>query len=176
MAEGQPELNAENSWVEENGEKAIIMYARELSFTGGDDERCWLWHSLVLATQGQLGIEVPKLMGTHHLEVHGKLEMSRLTPGAKYQVCFLVMLQDPAEGWESCPVTVKLKLLDGSCQEHQVNLSDLPKNQLTMVVVGHFVGSSDTGEIIYSMLETSKVMKKGLVVKDVAIRPLPEFP
>ncbi|ONK71882.1 uncharacterized protein A4U43_C04F13350 [Asparagus officinalis] len=171
--DGQPELYAENSWREEmTGEKGILIYPRELEVVGGDDDSCWLWHSLILESQGQLGVEVPKLMGTKHVEVHGRWKISDLTPGLKYQVLYMIMVEDPLEGWESCPLKLRVTLPDGSSQTQQVDLCKLPKGQLIMTVAGFFDSVGD-GEVIFSVIETSDVVKKGLVIKDAVIRPLP---
>ncbi|ONK60917.1 uncharacterized protein A4U43_C08F24060 [Asparagus officinalis] len=168
----KPDLH--NSWIEEmSGEKGIILHPRELNVVGGDDETCWQWHSLVTESKGELGIEVPKLMGTKHVEVHGKWKMSKLTPGAKYQIAYLLFLKDPVEGWENCPLSMKLTLPDGTTQIEKLNLSKLPEDQVMLVVASYFDGVVDDGEITFSLIETSDVVKRGLIIRDVLIRPLP---
>ncbi|WP_181033740.1 hypothetical protein, partial [Arthrobacter sp. SX1312] len=139
---------------ERNGHRGVALYPRELTITGVNDNKFWVWHSLVLGSIGKLGLEAPKLVGSTHVEIRGKLKMSVLTPGVKYQVSLLAMLSDPVEGWESCPVNLKLTLPDGTSQSRKVNLSKFPKNQLVMLVLGHFE-AVDAGEFSFSMVETS---------------------
>ena len=57
------------------------------------------------------------------LEVHGKFDTRKLSLGILYQVSFIVMLKDSAQGWE-VPINVRLVLPGGKKQQHKENLNE----------------------------------------------------
>ena len=73
-------------------------------------------------------IEAASLQNVCWLEIHGKLELSHLTPGVSYDVAFEVMLTEPAYGW-TAPVNLRLKLPDGTVQERKEKMQERPRNQ-----------------------------------------------
>lgn len=105
------------------------------------------------------------------LEVHGKFDTTKLSPGTLYEVAFVVMLKHPACGWET-PVNVALYLPDGSKQEHKVDFSKQPTNQWMEIPAGKYRTSAEKlGEIQFSMYEyEGGTWKKGLIIKGVAIQ------
>lgn len=106
------------------------------------------------------------------LEVHGKFDTRKLSPGILYQVSFIIMLKDPAQGWE-LPVNVRLVLPGGKKQQHKENLMEKLRARWIEVPVGEFVVSEkDGGEMEISMFEYEGGMwKQGLVIKGIAIKP-----
>ena len=106
------------------------------------------------------------------LEVHGKFDTRKLSPGILYQVSFIVMLKDPALGWE-VPVNVRLVLPGGKKQQRKENLIEKLRVRWIEIPVGEFVASEqDVGEMEFSMYEYEAGMwKQGLVVKGVTIKP-----
>ena len=98
------------------------------------------------------------------LEVHGKFEIAKLSPGVMYEVAFVVMMKDPAYGWE-VPVNLKLALPDGNTQERKENLREKPKGQWIEIPVGQFRTTSENiGEIEFSLFEyEGRKWKRGLV-------------
>ncbi len=119
-----------------------------------------------------MSVDVAELLNVCWLEVHGKFETTKLSPGTLYEVAFEIMLKDPAYGWE-VPVNVRLILPDGNKQEHKENLMKKPRGQWIEIPVGEFVTSQEkTGEIEFSIYEYEGGMwKRGLLIKGVAIRP-----
>lgn len=118
-------------------------------------------------------VEVAELLKVCWLEVHGKFETAKLSPGVMYEVAFVVMMmEDPAHRWE-VPVNLKLALPDGNTQERKENLSLKPKGQWIEIPVGRFRTSSESiGEIEFSLFEYEDGnWKRGLVVKGVIIQP-----
>ena len=117
-------------------------------------------------------VDVAELLNVCWLEVHGKLEASMLSPGVLYEFVFVVMLKDPAYGWE-VPVNLRLTLPDGSKQEHKENLMEKPRGRWIEIVIGEFMALQDKpGEIECSLFEyEGGKWKKGLLIKGVAIRP-----
>ncbi|ONK76332.1 uncharacterized protein A4U43_C03F26490 [Asparagus officinalis] len=173
VAKELPKVYTENSWMEErNGDRGMLKYPRELDITNVDDGKSWVWHSLVFGSIGRLGMEAPKLMGTTHVEIRGDFKMSKLTPGLKYQAVLLCMKTNGNEGWDSCPLNVELNLPDGTTQKRKVDLTKFPTDEFVMMVLGYFE-AVESGDITFSVVDTSNCVKKGFVVKDAALRPLP---
>lgn len=106
------------------------------------------------------------------LEVHGKFELAKLTPGIKYEIVFEVMLKDPAYGWE-VPINIKLVLPDGNNQHYKENLMEKPRSNWFEIPVGEFMVKANTGGCVeFSMYEyEGGAWKKGLLIKGAAIRP-----
>lgn len=104
--------------------------------------------------------------------MHGKFDTRKLSPGILYQVSFVVMLKDPAEGWE-VPVNVRLVLPGGKKQQHKENLMEKLRARWIEIPVGEFVASEkDVGEMEISMYECEGGMwKQGLLIKGVAMKP-----
>jgi len=117
-------------------------------------------------------IELAKLKMVCWLEVHGKFDIGMVSPGVLYQVSFIVMLKDYAEGWE-LPVNVRLVLPGGRQQQHKENLMEKARERWIEVPVGEFVASEkDVGVMEISMYEYEGGMwKTGLLIKGVAIKP-----
>lgn len=117
-------------------------------------------------------IEVAQLKRVCWLEVLGKFDTRKLSPGILYEVSFVVMLKDPAQGWE-VPVNVRLVLPGGKKQEHKENLMEKLRVRRIEIPVGEFVASAqDVGEMEFSMYEYEGGMwKQGLVIEGVAIKP-----
>jgi hypothetical protein len=107
------------------------------------------------------------------LEVHGKLELSHLTPGVAYDVVFQVMLTEPAYGW-SVPVNLRLRFPDGTVQEREEKLQDRPTKQWLELKAGEVKAQpgGHSGELEISLFEyDGGLWKKGLLIKGVKIAP-----
>lgn len=116
-------------------------------------------------------VDVAELLDVCWLEVHGKFDTTKLSPGILYEVTFVVMLKDPAYGWE-VPVNFRLILPNGIKHEHKENLVTKPRAQWIEIPVGEFKTSPENvGEIEVSMYEYGGKWKRGLVIKGIAIRP-----
>ncbi|KAG6398158.1 hypothetical protein SASPL_139613 [Salvia splendens] len=106
------------------------------------------------------------------LEVHGRFEAANLSPGRLYEIVFVVMLKDPAYGWED-PVNLRLTLPDGTRQERKENLMEKPRGRWIDIPVGEFKSSTEkTGEMEFSLYEyEGGKWKRGLLIKEVKIHP-----
>jgi hypothetical protein len=104
--------------------------------------------------------------------VRGKLEITKLSLAkTTYEVVFVIKLEQ-ASRWE-VPVNVTLILPDGSKQEREENLEEMPKGEWIEFPVGDFVASPErTSKIEFAIYEHGdNHWKRGLVIKGVAIRP-----
>lgn len=158
-------------WVEKNSKaNCFMLYAKALSITWAEDPNYWKWIQQKDVSEGMT--EVAELKRVCWLEVHGKFDTRKLSPGILYQVSFIIMLKDPAQGWE-LPVNVRLVLPGGKKQQHKENLMEKLRARWIEVPVGEFVASEkDGGEMEISMFEYEGGMwKQGLVIKGIAIKP-----
>ncbi|RZB42062.1 Protein PHLOEM PROTEIN 2-LIKE A1 [Glycine soja] len=158
-------------WVEKksNG-NCFMLYARALSITWAENPNYWKW--VQHKEESGSMIELAKLKMVCWLEVNGKFGTGMLSPGILYQVSFIVMLKDSAQGWE-LPINVRLVLPGGKKQQHKENLMEKSRESWIEILVGEFVASEkDVGEMEISMYEHEGGMwKTGLVIEGVAIKP-----
>jgi len=132
-----------------------------------------LIHEMPIHSQDYKVVEIPRLIDVCWLEIKGKYEMSKLTPGVKYEAGFVVMMKEPVSGWTNSPVTFRLDLPDGTSQSYDMNLSNVPRNEWNTLPIGEFKATRDAGDILFSMREIKKNnWKKGLIIKNIVIRPL----
>ncbi|XVF06561.1 hypothetical protein REPUB_Repub06bG0059900 [Reevesia pubescens] len=92
--------------------KCFKLFARDLAISWGQDQRYWLWSSRLKETTSDVSIDVAELLKVCWLEVHGKFDVTKLSPETLYEVFVIVMLRDEASGWEA-PVTFGLTLPNG---------------------------------------------------------------
>ncbi|CAL9123832.1 unnamed protein product, partial [Musa textilis] len=159
-------------WVDEKtGANCFALVARDLSITWGDDPRYWQW--LPTKEAGEVETEVAALIDVCWLEIHGKLEMSLLTPAVGYEIFFVVMIsKEDAYGWET-PVNLRVKFPDGRVEEHKESLLEKPRGRwIPLMVSMHRTRPEQAGEMEISLLECdSGQWKRGLIVKGVIVRP-----
>ncbi|KAK3009338.1 hypothetical protein RJ639_013420 [Escallonia herrerae] len=158
-------------WVERTSHhNCFMLFARDLVITWADDERFWHWVNFKETSDAF--VDVAEMLMVCWLEIHGRFETTNLSPGIVYEVLFVVMLKDPAYGWE-VPVNLRLILPDGSSQEHKENLMEKQRGQWIEILAGKFMATPDkVGDIEFSLYEyEAGIWKKGLIVKGVAIRP-----
>ncbi|KAF5729195.1 hypothetical protein HS088_TW21G01354 [Tripterygium wilfordii] len=142
----------------------------DLLITWAEEKHFWQWS--YQKDSSDVFMDVAELLNVCWLEVHGRLDATKLSPGTLYEVAFVIMLKDPAYGWET-PVNFRLILPNGMKKEHKENLMTKPRGQWLEIPVAEFRTSPEsTGEMEISMYEyEGGVWKKGLVVKGALIRP-----
>ncbi|KAJ4901611.1 Protein PHLOEM PROTEIN 2-LIKE A8 [Raphanus sativus] len=156
----------------------FFVPARRLEITHSENPENWTWSS-IYDGQSKADIEVATLIKVYWLHITGNFHTRKLTPGTKYEVVFILNLDDTASGWEE-PVTLKLKLEHRggrqSIQERTLSLDDYidDGNNWVDIQVGDFEAppKSAAAKIFFSLhqyVDTDR--KDGLVVKGVAIRP-----
>ncbi|XP_066310864.1 protein PHLOEM PROTEIN 2-LIKE A1-like [Miscanthus floridulus] len=92
-------------------------------------------------------VEAASLQNVCWLEVHGKLELSHLTPGVTYDVVLQVMLTEPAYGW-SVPVNLRLRFPDGTVQERKEKLQERPTKQWLELKAGEVKAQQGGGGLL----------------------------
>ncbi|KAK2991706.1 hypothetical protein RJ640_019498 [Escallonia rubra] len=158
-------------WVERiSHHNCFMLFARDLAITWADNERYWHWPGF--KERSDAFVDVAEMLMVCWLEVHGRFDTTKLSPGIVYEVFFVVMLKEPVYGWE-VPVNLRLIVPDGSTQEHKENLMEKERGQWIEILAGKFMAAPDNvGDIQFSLYEyEGGIWKKGLLVKGVAIRP-----
>ncbi|KAJ8446587.1 hypothetical protein Cgig2_019740 [Carnegiea gigantea] len=147
-------------WVNEDNINCFLVFAKGLLITWGED----------LREEGQITVAV--LKNVCWLEMHGRFHTTNLTPGVKYEVAYLIKLEDSSTGWQ-VPVNFRLTLPNGSKQERKENLNRRPREEWIRIPIGEFETSMENqGEIEFSLHECEGgKWRKGLVIKGVAIEP-----
>ncbi|KAL6627393.1 hypothetical protein ACP70R_031119 [Stipagrostis hirtigluma subsp. patula] len=158
-------------WVHEKTRcNCFMLFPRGLSITWSEDPRFWSWHHLKETSDTE--IEAVSLQAVCWLEIHGKLELSHLTPGVAYEVVFEVMLTEPTFGW-NMPVNLRLKFPDGTVQQQKVKLQEQPRGTWLPLKVGEVKAQpGQKGEMEISIFEyDGGQWKKGLLIKGIKIIP-----
>ncbi|RZC53317.1 hypothetical protein C5167_012170 [Papaver somniferum] len=164
-------------WIDDSGCNCFMLFPRSLAITWAEDKRYWHWPFVKeSSTSDEMAIEVAELLNVCWLEANGKLDISKLTPGVKYDILFVVMLKNSAYGWEA-PVNLRLVHPDGKIQQREENLQVKPKSQWIELHVGEFPtppqpDDKQEKEIQFSLFEYEDgKWKRGLVIKGVILRP-----
>ncbi|KAI3965816.1 hypothetical protein MKX01_010773 [Papaver californicum] len=163
-------------WIDNSGYNCFMLFPRSLAITWAEDNQFWHWPSMKeSSTSDEMAIEVAELLNVCWLEVNGKLDISKLTPGVKYDILFVVMLKNSAYGWEA-PVNLRLVHPGGKTQRKE-KLQPKPQSQWIELHVGEFQtpphpDDKQAKEIQFSLFEYEDGnWKRGLVIKGVIIRP-----
>ncbi|EFH41549.1 hypothetical protein ARALYDRAFT_917038 [Arabidopsis lyrata subsp. lyrata] len=125
--------------------------------------------------ENKVVVEAALLNKVCWLDVSGKFDTKDLSLGIKYEVVFVVKLEDTAYGWDWAPVKLKLVMPSNSetPQEHSVSFEEHIGKQWIDIPAGEFIMSKENaGEISFSLYEhEANMWRSGLIVKGVLIRP-----
>ncbi|KFK31585.1 hypothetical protein AALP_AA6G131400 [Arabis alpina] len=161
----------------EANSKCVMVPARKLQISHSEKLRNWTW-SFIYDGSNESAIEIAMLNEVYWLHISGNFHTRNLTPGTKYEVVFVVSLDDTSSGWEQ-PVNLSFKLvnLDGteSLQERTMSLECHIGENWVDIQAGVFVAPprNTAAKITFTMYQyVTTDRKNGLVVKGVAIRPM----
>ncbi|ANM68446.1 phloem protein 2-A7 [Arabidopsis thaliana] len=161
----------------EANSKCFMVPARKLQMSHSEKLINWTWSS-IYETPNDAAIEVAMLNEVHWLHMSGNFHTRNLTPGTKYEVVFLVSLDDTSSGWEQ-PVNLNLKVInpDGteSLQERETSLECHIGENWVDIQAGVLVAPprNAAAKMTFTMYQyVTSDRKSGLVVKGVAIRPM----
>ncbi|KAJ4977172.1 hypothetical protein NE237_002278 [Protea cynaroides] len=164
-------IRPRNSIEEKSDDTSFALIARDLAISWGDNDCYWRWYCL--KESKDVYVEVAELLKVCWLEVHGKFDTSKLSPGINYEVAFVVMLKkNCAYGWE-VPVNLRLVLPDGKTEKHKEYLHSKPRGEWMELKVAEFQASPEkAGDMQFSLYEIERLnWKSGLIIKGVKIRP-----
>ncbi|XP_026425817.1 putative disease resistance protein RGA3 isoform X3 [Papaver somniferum] len=170
--------NKEKRWIDSRGRKCFMFFPRSFYIAWGDDTRYWTWLSVTepSAASNNAEIEVPELIKVCWLDVHGTLDMSKLTPGVNYEVVFIVMLRERSYGWGK-PVNLCLVLPDGQRLDQTLVLETMPKSTWIEIHVGDFQTpeqqpGDQEKQVKFNLSEQETLFwKSGLVIEGAIVRP-----
>ncbi|XP_006280429.2 protein PHLOEM PROTEIN 2-LIKE A5 [Capsella rubella] len=162
-------------WVLNRPQGNVFMIdARELSIAWSDNSNHWIWLTLPNQNPNESDGEVAYLRNVCWLDIAGKFDTRYLSPNTRYEVVFVVMLEDTTFECET-PVKLKLDLPSNreNPQEWSMDMVDHITDEWIDIPVGEFTTSKkNVGEISFAMYEHESLLwKSGLYVKCVAIRP-----
>uniref|UniRef100_N1QS40 Protein PHLOEM PROTEIN 2-LIKE A1 n=1 Tax=Aegilops tauschii TaxID=37682 RepID=N1QS40_AEGTA len=171
------------------GNSCFMLLPRGLSIAWAEEPSYWAW---LPPSPGEgsagaaAGEEVAELKNVWSLEVHGKLDLSQLTPEVTYEVAFEVMLKQGCAGWQ-VPVDLQLELPGAWAQGGKESLEKkargqwLPLKSLEKKARGQWlplkVGNVEVekgqqgGELLVTMSQDGGHWKSGLVVRGIRIAP-----
>lgn len=117
-------------------------------------------------------MEVAELLNVCWLEIHGRFEVSHLTPGVTYDVAFLVKMKPSAYGWNA-PVNLRLTEAGGRVQRSMERLAGKPRGEWLELKAGELqTVKGSRGEVEVSLFEYEDgAWKSGLIVEGVQVCP-----
>ncbi|KAJ0081021.1 hypothetical protein Patl1_12332 [Pistacia atlantica] len=159
-------------WVDKiTSANSFELYATDLSIDWGQDISHWRWSSMKDTNGDQM--EMAVLVSVWWLGVKNKFPTKMLTPGASYEISFVLKMEEYCKGFENNPVKLKLVLPNQDPIERTEDLSSISKEKWTEIRVGEFVTSCNTPvDMEISMYEHNRIRKQGLVVNKIIIRPV----
>ncbi|KAJ4702548.1 Phloem protein 2-like protein [Melia azedarach] len=153
-----------------SGESFVKLFARDLTITWGDDKRYWDWIKVNDPSSNEL-VDAAELIKVCFLDARTNFNTSILQPGTKYEVSFVIMKKENAEGWEH-PVKLGFAIPNVIEEEHDEDISKLkPVNEWLEIPVGQFTASSQAGHMeIYLKGSEGLIWKKGIVLNGIIFR------
>jgi len=123
-------------------------------------------------------IEIATMINTHALiKISGDFHTRKLIPGKKYEVVFIVSLDDTSLGWKNeVTLTLKVVMSDeaANVKAKKLCLDEYIGENWVDIPVGDFEApqEKEDAKIFFSMYQLLNTERKsGLVVKGFAIRP-----
>lgn len=117
-------------------------------------------------------IKVAKMRECYYLEVKGTFETTTLTSGTRYEVVFVVKIEDTMSMWD-IPAKVQLMVPEKDLQERELQLVDLERNEWVEIYAGVFDARPHKAKVEFYLYQyDNKKKKTGLVVKGAILRPL----
>ncbi|XP_018489738.1 protein PHLOEM PROTEIN 2-LIKE A6-like [Raphanus sativus] len=164
--------------MEINAEDSFMIYAKRIKIAHSEKPENWTWSSIHEAPNGK-AIDIATLKVVYWMNIEGNSFTSQLTPETKYEVVFVVKLEEDAIGWHE-PVNLLLivTMRDKTViQQEQTRFLDpyIGDKEWVDIKAGDFVAppKESPARISFTMCQhDATVRKTGLVVKGVAFRPL----
>lgn len=121
----------------------------------------------------EVAFEVAKMQRNYYLEVSGFCQTEILTTGKKYEVVFVVKVEDTMSRWD-VPAKVQLMVpYSNELQERELQFVDLIRNEWVDIQAGVFVAQPQNLKIAFYLYQhKSNEAKTGLLVKGAVIRPV----
>ncbi|CAH8278274.1 unnamed protein product, partial [Arabidopsis lyrata] len=119
--------------------QGCMFNARELKISGSHNARYWTFVSISESPNDEVAFEVAKMQRNYYLEVSGFCQTEILTTGTKYEVVFVVKVEDTMSRWD-VPAKVQLMVpYSNELQERELQFVDLIRNEWVDIQAGVFV-------------------------------------
>lgn len=127
---------------------------------------------MVIIMFSESAFEVAKLRECYYLDVCGKFKTEKLTSGTRYEVVFVVKVEDTVSRWRD-PAKAQLMVPGNPLQERELQFYDLKRNEWVEIQAGVFVAPPHKKEVAFYLYQKDSHQKKtGLVVKGAIVRPM----
>ncbi|MED6174996.1 hypothetical protein PIB30_074297 [Stylosanthes scabra] len=161
-----------------SGKKCYMLAARALTIIWGDTPAYWQWISL---DESRFS-EVAQLIHVWWFEIRGVMSTIALTPNTHYAAYLVFNLEDFNYGFENCPVEVSISILGGETSTKNLvlqpesdevrRLPNVRGNPWLEIELGvFFVSGIEDEEVHIRFLETTGVLKHGLIIEGIEFRP-----
>ncbi|VVB07974.1 unnamed protein product [Arabis nemorensis] len=151
--------------------QGCTLNVEDLKISGSHSGRYWTFVS-ISESPSEEAIKVAKMRECYYLEVKGTFDTKNLTSGTRYEVVFVVKIEDTMSIWDD-PAKVQLMVPEKELQERELQFVDLTKNEWVEIQAGVFDAQPHKAQMeFYLYQHDSKKKKTGLVVKGAIIRPL----
>uniref|UniRef100_A0A7N1A935 Uncharacterized protein n=1 Tax=Kalanchoe fedtschenkoi TaxID=63787 RepID=A0A7N1A935_KALFE len=167
------------------GVKSQLIAARELRVASGDAPECWKWTSVP-----ETRYAVAELLDVNMLDISGRINTSRLSPGIQYTAYLVFKLQDDHQGFDSSPPAeayvgvaggeqglTKVSLVPRTDQTGSEVADEYPEERYydgwTEVVLGEYLVKEDQEvelEIGLKEISGNCNEKKGLVILGIEMK------
>ncbi|VVB07978.1 unnamed protein product [Arabis nemorensis] len=118
----------------------------------------------------EAAIEVAKMVICYDLQVCGEFYARELTSGKRYEVVFVVKVEDTMSRFDILAKT-QLMVPEKELQEQELQFVDLIKNEWIEIRVGAFVARPHKEKIAFYLYQDGSEQKMtGLLIKSAIIR------
>ncbi|ESQ44778.1 hypothetical protein EUTSA_v10003371mg [Eutrema salsugineum] len=157
----QPDVNRQRA----------VFNVRQLKISGSHNARYWTFES-ISEPPNEVAIEVAKMKRCYYLEVCGKFDTKELIYGTRYEVVFVVKVEETMTRWDN-PATAQLMVPDNGLQEREFQFIDLVRNEWIDIQAGVFDAQLHKEKIAFYLYQhQSNIRMTGLLVKGAIIRPM----
>ncbi|KAL5731549.1 hypothetical protein ACHQM5_004268 [Ranunculus cassubicifolius] len=157
-------------WIDKmSGLSSFMVFARGLTICWGENPTYWSWSTY--KQQDGVDVEMAKLKAVCWFDVSGKIDMSLLSQGTKYEVVYMINLDVDASGWTN-PICIEFHV-QGIVRKTHLNLLTKPQGQWIELQVGEFdMSTGGIGDVFFRIMGTESLRwKSGFLVKGVIVRP-----
>uniref|UniRef100_A0A1J3K0V3 Putative disease resistance protein n=1 Tax=Noccaea caerulescens TaxID=107243 RepID=A0A1J3K0V3_NOCCA len=141
-----------------------------LKISGEDKATYWTFMSIT-ESANESAFEVAKMRECYYLDVRGKFNTEKLTSGTRYEVVFVVKVEDTMSTWKF-PAKVHLMVPGNPLQERELHFDDLQRNEWVEIQAGVFVAPPLKKEVEFRLYQKRPHEMTGLVVKGAIVRPM----
>ncbi|CAH8304159.1 unnamed protein product [Eruca vesicaria subsp. sativa] len=115
--------------------------------------------------------KVAKMRECWYLDFRGTVDTTKLASGTRYEVVFVVKVEDTMRRWDS-PAMVRLMVPDNELQERKLQFVDLERNEWIEIQAGVFIAQPHKVQTEFKLYQYEPILMTGLILKGAIIRPV----